>query len=123
MTGAVLLFVVPAGAERGEDTTFLMDWSTAAGLPWDVLLLFGGGVSLAEAISDSGLAAWLGQALGGPVARWPLLATILVLTAMVLLLTELASNTAGRGWPTGHAGRSLLIGLTAASYSYLVRFL
>ena len=93
MMGAVLLFILPAGTGGEEDTVMLMDWDTAVQLPWDVLLLFGGGLSLAEAISDSGLAAWIGQALGG-AADWPLPLTVLVLTAMVVVLTELASNTA-----------------------------
>jgi sodium-dependent dicarboxylate transporter 2/3/5 len=58
-----------------------------------VLILFGGGLSLAAAIQQSGLAGWIGAALGG-LAGWPVLAVILVVTTVVIFLTELTSNTA-----------------------------
>jgi sodium-dependent dicarboxylate transporter 2/3/5 len=89
MAVALLLFLVPS-VKGGA----LLDWREArARVPWDILLLFGGGLALAGAITDSGLAAWLGlkmQALGGlePV----LLALIVV--AVVVGVTEFASNVA-----------------------------
>jgi sodium-dependent dicarboxylate transporter 2/3/5 len=83
-----LLFVVPSG--RGD---FLMDWATAARLPWDVLVLFGGGLSLAAAISDSGLSTWIGDALAHLEAL-PLIVLIVALVLVTTLLSELASNTA-----------------------------
>ena len=49
--GALLMFVIPAKLPEAE---FLLDWRTAARLPWDVLILFGGGLSLAGAISGTG---------------------------------------------------------------------
>src|SRR5690606_17060320 len=58
VAAALALFQIPSG--RGGA---LMDWETAFRLPWGVLLLFGGGLSLAAAISDSGLADWLGAQL------------------------------------------------------------
>jgi solute carrier family 13 (sodium-dependent dicarboxylate transporter), member 2/3/5 len=60
LLGALALFVIPSGRRRGE---FLMNWRTAEKLPWGVLLLFGGGLSLAAAVSGSGLAAWIGASL------------------------------------------------------------
>jgi sodium-dependent dicarboxylate transporter 2/3/5 len=90
MTGALLLFLTPANPRRGE---FLMRWEDTKGLPWDVLLLFGGGLSLAGNIEKHGLARFLGdlsQALDG----WPMLLTLCVLTFGILMLTELTSNTA-----------------------------
>jgi sodium-dependent dicarboxylate transporter 2/3/5 len=90
MTGALLLFLIPANPRRGE---FLMRWEDTKGLPWDVLLLFGGGLSLAGNIEKHGLARFLGdlsQALDG----WPMLITLCVLTFGILMLTELTSNTA-----------------------------
>lgn len=90
MTGALLLFLIPANPRRGE---FLMRWEDTKGLPWDVLLLFGGGLSLAGNIEKHGLARFLGdlsQALDG----WPMLLTLCVLTFGILMLTELTSNTA-----------------------------
>ena len=89
MTVAVLLFVLPAG--RGDGSR-LLDWDTAAQLPWGVLLLFGGGLSLAKRFDESGLSGWIGEQVGGmPVPLWVL---VLIVAAVVLLLTELTSNTA-----------------------------
>jgi sodium-dependent dicarboxylate transporter 2/3/5 len=90
IVGALLLFVLPASVERGE---FLLDWETAARLPWDVLLLFGGGLSLAGAISGSGLADWIGDALAG-LDAWPIVGVTVAVTTVVIFLTELTSNTA-----------------------------
>ena len=47
-----------------------MDWAHAVKLPWEILLLFGGGLSLAHAIDTTGLAGWLGELLSG-VGGWP----------------------------------------------------
>ncbi len=88
ITAALLLFLLPTGS--GER---LLDWRTAEKLPWGVLLLFGGGLSLAAAIRDSGLAAWLAQGLGAFGALPTLLMIALVVVA-INLLTELISNTA-----------------------------
>ncbi len=90
MAGGVVLFVIPADLRRG---VFLMNWEAARQLPWGVLLLFGGGLSLASAIQASGLAGWIGEVLAG-CAGWPLVALILLITAVVVFLTEVTSNTA-----------------------------
>jgi sodium-dependent dicarboxylate transporter 2/3/5 len=58
-----------------------------------VLILFGGGLSLAAAIEQTGLAGWIGAALSA-LAGWPVFAVILVVTTVVIFLTELTSNTA-----------------------------
>lgn len=84
------LFVLPAGTGPGER---LLDWASARELPWGVLLLFGGGLALAQAIAGSGLADWLGQRLGALHGLPPLL-VVVVVTALVVFLTELTSNTA-----------------------------
>lgn len=70
-----------------------MDWEIAERLPWGVLLLFGGGLSLAAAIGKSGLAAWIGPAFG-TLAGWPILLLVLAVTAGIVFLAELTSNTA-----------------------------
>ncbi|MDA2805592.1 SLC13 family permease [Nocardiopsis suaedae] len=89
MTVAVLLFLIPAG--RGDGSR-LLDWDSAAQLPWGILLLFGGGLTLARQFDGSGLSAWIGEQVGGlPVPMWVL---VLLVAAAVLLLTELTSNTA-----------------------------
>ena len=89
MAAACALFLVPAGTESRA----LLTWDEAEDLPWGVLILFGGGLSLASAISDTGLATWLGEgvrALGG----WPTLLLVVTTVALIVGLTEITSNTA-----------------------------
>jgi sodium-dependent dicarboxylate transporter 2/3/5 len=90
MVGAILLFVIPVDLRKG---IFLLDWETAESLPWGVLLLFGGGLSLAAAVAKTGLATWIGGELrgAGDLPTWIVVALV---AAVVLLLTELTSNTA-----------------------------
>lgn len=88
---AAVLFLIPSG--MAADRRFLMTWREAQGIPWQVLILFGGGLSLAAAMDSSGLAAWIGQGLAG-LGDLPPFLFLLVLVATVVLLTELASNTA-----------------------------
>lgn len=85
---AVILFALPSGKGGG-----VMDWETTKRLPWGVLLLFGGGLSLAAAVKSSGLAEAIGQGVGGETwlgAFW----LTAVMVVVVLLLTELTSNLA-----------------------------
>ncbi len=91
IAGALALFALPAGGARPG--TRLLDWETARTLPWGVLLLFGGGLSLAAAIADTGLAAWLGGRLAGAGAL-PTWALVGLVVALIVVLTELTSNTA-----------------------------
>jgi sodium-dependent dicarboxylate transporter 2/3/5 len=83
------LFLIPAGSERRA----LLTWEDAEELPWGVLLLFGGGLSLASAISDTGLAEWLGQGVNA-LSGWPILLVLLCTVALIVMLTEITSNTA-----------------------------
>jgi len=88
ITAAVLLFALPAG-----DGERVLDWSTAQQLPWGVLLLFGGGLSLASAVSRSGLADWLGASVGS-LSHWPTPLIVVLVCVLINFLTELTSNTA-----------------------------
>jgi len=90
IAAALALFLLPAGP-RGAGA--VLNWEWAARLPWDVLLLFGGGLSLAAAIQRSGLAAWIGDNLAA-LGAWPAVAVVLAVTVTIVLLTELTSNTA-----------------------------
>ncbi len=92
IAGAILLFLVPSGSKSQPDTA-LLDWETARDIPWGVLLLFGGGLSLAAAISGTGLAAWLGQELNF-INSLHLILIMLFLTTFVIFATELTSNVA-----------------------------
>lgn len=91
LIGAVALFIVPAGG--GNKGAALLNWEAAVKLPWGVLLLFGGGLSLAAAISDSGLAVWLGGQLQTLTNMHPYV-LLLAVVGLVIYLTELTSNTA-----------------------------
>ena len=88
--GALLLFALPV---RWRPLRTVIDWVRIERLPWGVLILFGGGLSLAQAIAQSGLAAEIGGGLG-VLASWPRLALLLAVTAVIVFLTELTSNTA-----------------------------
>jgi len=90
---AVLMcFIIPAGG-HGKNGEKLLNWTIAEQIPWGVLLLFGGGMSLAQAISSSGLSAYLGNSLS-MFASYPIPVLILLIAAAVLALTEVTSNIA-----------------------------
>lgn len=90
MAAALLLFMIPIGPSA---STFAMDWSTARRLPWDILLLFGGGLTLASAIARHGVDAWLASGLD-VLTGSPLLLVVFAVSTLVIFLTELTSNTA-----------------------------
>jgi sodium-dependent dicarboxylate transporter 2/3/5 len=90
MLGALLLFLIPSH-RRSEMR--LLDWASAERVPWGVLVLFGGGLSLAGGIQSSGLTGWIGTAFVG-LADWPAWLLVLAVVAVIILLTELTSNTA-----------------------------
>ncbi|MCH8505536.1 MAG: SLC13 family permease [Ectothiorhodospiraceae bacterium] len=90
MAGALALFVLPAGDGSG---TRLLDWDTAVKVPWDIVLLFGGGFALAAGFTSSGLSETVAgslEALGGA----PAILVITACVALVVFLTEVTSNTA-----------------------------
>lgn len=90
MTGAIALFLVPSG---DRDDPFLLRWEKVSELPWGILILFGGGLALAGAVSNTGLAVWIGgnlQALGA----MPIAILVVVAATMIIFLTELTSNIA-----------------------------
>ncbi len=87
---ALTLFVTPVNLSRRE---FLMDWPTAVKLPWGLLVLFGGGLSLAATLDQSGFSAFLGNQ-AAVLSSLPLWLIVAVVTGMMIFLTELTSNTA-----------------------------
>ncbi len=90
MIAGVILFLIPAGKSKKRA---LINWKEAVKLPWGVILLFGGGLALAEGFTSSGLAEWIGQQLS-LMEGFSLLVLLLLLTAMVNFLTEITSNLA-----------------------------
>jgi sodium-dependent dicarboxylate transporter 2/3/5 len=90
MAAGVVLFLIPVDWRKGE---FALDWPTARRLPWGVLVLFGGGLSLARAMDASGLAAWIGGGVAG-LGFLPLVMILGGVAALFVFLTELTSNLA-----------------------------
>lgn len=90
MAGAISLFLIPSG-DRSDP--LLIRWHYIEKLPWSILLLFGGGLTLAAAVSKTGLAAWLGSGLAG-LGALPIAALVLAVAIMIIFLTELTSNIA-----------------------------
>ncbi|MEO0463328.1 MAG: SLC13 family permease [Pseudomonadota bacterium] len=85
---SLALFILPDGTGRR-----LLIWSEADRAPWGVIMMFGGGLALAAGMKESGLATWLGNALL-PLETVPLVLMALAIVAMVVLVTEFASNVA-----------------------------
>ena len=85
---ALLLFILPDGTGRP-----MLLWKEADRAPWGVIMMFGGGLALAAGMQASGLADWLGQALL-PLEALPLIVVALAIVALVVLVTEFASNVA-----------------------------
>lgn len=90
MAGAIALFLIPSGDKTDP---LLIRWQYVERLPWNVLLLFGGGLTLASAVSRSGLAEWIGNSLQSLTAL-PLIGLVVIAASMIILLTEFTSNTA-----------------------------
>ncbi len=90
MMAAVLLFAIPVDLKK---RTFLLDWETAVRLPWGVLILFGGGLSLAKAVTATGLDSWIGLSAHS-LGTLPTIAMVLAVVTVIIFLTELTSNTA-----------------------------
>jgi sodium-dependent dicarboxylate transporter 2/3/5 len=90
IAGGILLFMIPSG---DRDDPVLLRWSYAEQLPWSVLILFGGGLTLAGAVTRTGLAEWLGASLQ-VIGSLPAVAVVVIAAAMIIFLTELTSNIA-----------------------------
>ena len=90
IAGALLLFVIPSDLNKG---VFLLDWKTAVKIPWDVILLFGGGLCLADGFQDTGLTKYIAGLLVD-LEGMQLVWIIACIVALNIFLTEVTSNTA-----------------------------
>ena len=90
ITAGVTLFLIPSGSKQQST---LAIWEDMKDLPWGVLILFGGGLSLAGAISSSGLADWIGAGISG-LGFLPIIVMLLTAIGIIVFLTEITSNTA-----------------------------
>jgi len=88
---AIALFIIPSGDKEGGG---LVDWSMTKNLPWGILVLFGGGLSLSAAVVATGLDGWIGDQLGGIASGLPTFAIVALVALAVLVMTEFMSNTA-----------------------------
>lgn len=88
--GALILFAIPTNFKKSE---FLLDWKTAVKIPWDVILLFGGGLAIANGFAKTGLAAYIASQLGG-LEGASMLIFVGVVVLITIFLTEITSNTA-----------------------------
>ncbi len=89
LTATIALFITPLNFSKAE---FVLNWEDTSKLPWGILLLFGGGLSLANALKETGLIDLIGAQFES-LDQVGLL-VILGLTAVSLFLTEIMSNVA-----------------------------
>lgn len=90
IAAGIAMFIIPARGRR----EMVLNWKDAEdGLPWGVLLLFGGGLSLASAVAGTGLDGWFGAQVEG-LSALPILFLVAAVVAIVIFLTEITSNTA-----------------------------
>lgn len=88
--GAVLLYLIPASKEKGGR---ILESDSLAKMPWDVLLLVGGGLALAAAFTNTDLSTWIGEQLL-LMQNMPIIACIAVTTILTIGITQVAPNTA-----------------------------
>jgi len=94
LIAVILMFIIPAGkSNERHNGERLLDWETAVTIPWGILLLFGGGITLAKAFGASGLSSALAENLS-ELSTLPVLAMIFAICLGVTFLTETTSNTA-----------------------------
>ena len=86
---AILLFMIPSS----ENNKSLLQWEATTKLPWGLLLLFGGGLSLGAQVSQTGLGLWIGEGLT-ILENVPSIILILAVASMIIFLTEMTSNVA-----------------------------
>ncbi len=94
LIAVILMFIIPTGEQDGKHKgQKLLDWETAATIPWGILLLFGGGITLAKAFGVSGLSTALAENLHA-LSTLPIIVMIFAICIGVTFLTETTSNTA-----------------------------
>ncbi|MDG5761394.1 SLC13 family permease [Natronococcus sp. A-GB1] len=127
--GALVLFTLPTKTEDGGHT-FLLDWSNAVDIPWGVILLFGGGLAIAAAFDQTGLALWLGEQLE-LLEGVSMVILILAVVTLAVFMTEVTSNTgmtamllpvlASVAIGIGvHPFGLMIAGATAASFAFML---
>lgn len=93
MIAGLTLFLLPSSAGNTNEKTAILNWDDTRNLPWGIVLLFGGGMALAEGFKSSGLANWVGSQ-ATHLETVPLIVLVVLLVAAVNFLTEVTSNLA-----------------------------
>ncbi|MEX0726774.1 MAG: SLC13 family permease [Planctomycetaceae bacterium] len=94
MTMALLMFFIPVQRDGTGKMQYLFDWKTAEKLPWDVILLIGGGFAVANAFRDTRLSEWVGMLFAQGLSGWPVWGVVVLVTAALIFLTEFTTNVA-----------------------------
>jgi sodium-dependent dicarboxylate transporter 2/3/5 len=90
---AILLFLIPSKSTKSPNSDFLLEWKDLIDLPWGILILLGGGLSLAAAVQANGVTEFIGTYATALTFMPPFFILLIIITAVVFL-TELTSNTA-----------------------------
>ena len=90
MAGGLALFILPAGRGDGKK---ILSWHHARRIPWEVLVLIGGGLSLAAAVQKNGVAEWIGG-FASQAAWLPAVGLLFLVVFLIVWLTEITSNSA-----------------------------
>ena len=88
--GIAIIAALAVFITRSSQGSGLIEWSITTKLPWGILILFGGGLSMANAIMSSGLGKWI----GGLIPDISAVLLILLIVILIVFLTELTSNQA-----------------------------
>ncbi|MDA0835268.1 MAG: SLC13 family permease [Planctomycetota bacterium] len=94
MTTSLLMFFIPMQRDGKGKMQYLFDWKTAEKLPWDVILLIGGGFAVANAFRDTQLSEWVGMLFAQGLSGWPVWVVVMLVTAALIFLTEFTTNVA-----------------------------
>ncbi len=91
MIGAILLFVLPTSWRARR---FTLAWDQAVKIDWGIILLFGGGLTMGELAFSTGLAESMGRGITSWLPGESALSLTLLFTAVAIVMSETASNTA-----------------------------
>ncbi|HEA20110.1 MAG TPA: DASS family sodium-coupled anion symporter [Pricia antarctica] len=89
MMAAIAMFAIPYNLKKGD---FIIHWKDTQKLAWGILILFGGGLALAEGMSVSGIVDVVSAAIAN--SEISILFTAILLITLMLFMTELMSNVA-----------------------------
>ncbi|MFC4723042.1 SLC13 family permease [Geojedonia litorea] len=90
---ALLLFSIPSGGTKPSVPKRLLDWDSAAKVPWGVVMIVGGGYAIADSFNHTGLAEFLGSKMSF-ISDYPMLLILVIIISLMIFITEINSNTA-----------------------------